>query len=486
MNSAATPEALWQQAVRLDRAGRFDDAIAAYQRLLSQKPGTPDAWYNLAQAQWRTRRFEDAMTSYARALALGISRAEEVHLNRAVILAQHLGQMDEAVHELERALEVHAGYAPALLNLGNIAEQQGDAERARAMYTRALQADSSNALALSRLPNLQTLQDPEDPLIARLAQAAADTRRPPDDRADLGFGLGKALDDVGRHDEAFAAYQAANAASRAAGGPALRYDAAAHERRVDRLMRQFPGPAPRADPAAAGPAPIFICGMFRSGSTLIEQLLAAHPRVTAGGELDLIPAIATQHLPPDGDWPVLDDPGALGVLAADYLRATARLFPGAGLLTDKRPDNFLHIGLIKAMFPEARIVCTTRDPVDNCLSIFFLHLSRSMPYAFDLQDIAHWYRQHRRLMAHWKALYGADIHEVDYDAFVSDPEPVARGLLSFCGLPWEPACLDFHRVRNVVRTASLWQVRQPLHRRASGRWRHYERHLTGLREALAA
>lgn len=484
MDLPDTPEGLRQLAAQLDRSGRPEEAIGAYERLLSLRPQWLDSWYNLGQAQWRTRRFDAALQSYQRALDGGISRPEEVHLNRSVILAAHLGRMDDAVRELERALALNGRYGPALLNLGNLCEQRGEAERARQLYTQLLQVDPTHALALSRLPNLQTLHDPADPLIERLAQAAGDDRRPPADRADLGFGLGKALDDVGRYDEAFAAYQAANQASRLAGGPALRYDAAAHERHVDRLIQEFARPAAGAVPDR--PVPIFICGMFRSGSTLIEQVLAAHPRVTAGGELDLLPALAGQQLPADGAWSVLGDPAALRTLAAAYLDAVARRFPGADLVTDKRPDNFLLIGLIKTLFPTAKIVYTRRDPLDNCLSVFFLHLSRAMPYALDLLDTAHWYRQHQRLMAHWQALYGADIHVLDYDRFVADPEPEARRLLAFCGLAWDPGCLAFHTSRQAVQTASLWQVRQPLYQRASGRWRHYARHLGELRAALGA
>ena len=487
MNPPDTPQALRRWAAQLDGSGRHDEAVAVYERLLSMQPAWADGWYNLGQAQWRARRFEPALRSYRRALDLGITRPEEVHLNRSVILARHLGRVDDAVHELEAALQHHPRCLPALLNLGNVSEQRGDRERARQCYEEALRVDPTQALALSRLPNLRTLHDAGDPLIARLQEAVRQPGRSAAERADLGFGLGKALDDVGRHDEAFAAYRAANRDSREAGG-GVRYDAAAHERVVDRLIAAFPAPAarpavPRA-PAGGRAPPIFICGMFRSGSTLVEQVLAAHPAVTPGGELDLLPALARTHLPANGAWPVLDDPAALQSLARDYLGALAQRFPDAAVLTDKRPDNFLHLGLVKTLFPDARIVFTRRDPIDNCLSVYFLHLSHDMPYALDLQDTAHWYRQHERLMAHWQALYGADIHTVDYDAFVAAPEPATRRLLDFCGLPWDPACLSFHESRRVVQTASLWQVRQPLYRRSSGRWHQYERHLDGLRRAL--
>ncbi len=484
MTSADAPDTLRQQAAQLERAGRLDEAIATHRRLLALRPLWADGWYNLGQTQWKARQFEAALATYAHALGLGITQPEEVHLNRAVILARDLGRSDEAVHELERALALNPRYGPALLNLGNVCEQRGERERARTLYQQVLALDPRQALALSRLPNLQTLQDPADPLIGQLQQALQVPGRHPAERADLGFGLGKALDDVARHDEAFAAYRAANAASREAGGPATRYDAAAHERHVDRLIATFPRPAVQGPDTAGHPPPIFICGMFRSGSTLVEQVLGAHPQITAGGELDLLPSLARQHLLPGAPWPVLDEPATLSALAEQYRAGVAQRFPGATQVTDKRPDNFLHIGLIKALFPTARIVFTRREPLDNCLAVWFLHLSRSMPYALDLLDTAHWYRQHLRLLRHWQVVYADDVFVFDYDRFVRDPEPVAQQLLAFCGLPWDPACLRFHDRRSVVQTASLWQVRQPLHTRSSGRWRHYAAHLGPLRAAL--
>ena len=174
----------------------------------------------------------------------------------------------------------------------------------------------------------------------------------------------------------------------------------------------------------------------------------------------------------------------LRILSEQYLKSLSQLFPGAMHVTDKRPDNFLYIGLIKRLFPAAKIVHTTRDPLDNCLSIFFLHLDPGMRYAFDLMDIGHYYAQYRRLMAHWKSLYGADILDFDYDTFVREPEASTRRLTDFCGLDWEDACLSFHTAARAVKTASVWQVRQPVYRQSSGRWRNYERQLEPLRQYL--
>ena len=143
------------------------------------------------------------------------------------------------------------------------------------------------------------------------------------------------------------------------------------------------------------------------------------------------------------------------------------------LLTDKRPDNFLHIGLIKTLFPGAKIVHTRRNPLDNLLSLYFLHLDPGMAYALDLADAAHWYGQYERLMAHWKALYPNDIFDLDYDQLVQEPKPVIEGLLGFLGLQWDGSLLDFHRGGTPVKTASVRQVREPLHPRSSGRWRNY-------------
>ena len=474
----------WQkllgEASRLRAAGRVDEAIIAYQRLLKANPDLPDSWYNLGFLQRRARRFKDALDSYAKALDHGVAGPEEVHVNRAVIFSDHLFQPDAARSELDQALGKNAAYVPALLNLGNLREDLGDRDGARDAYRRALQVDPSNILALARLAGLSHAAKLDERLATELRAALARPDLAPADRADLGFALGGLLDAAGQYDDAFAAVAEANAASRASAG-AAKYDRAAHEQLIDRLIATFYAPAAKVTDQAS---PLFICGMFRSGSTLVEQILARHSQVTAGGELALVPALAAQIAAyPEG----VRDAGAATIAAwrADYLRGLP-LQPGAAhTVTDKRPDNFVHIGLIKTMFPSAKIVHTVRNPLDNLISLYFLHLDPGMSYALDLDDAAHWYAQYQRLMAHWRRLYPADIVDVEYDALVREPRPVLEALLEACGLPWDDGLLEFHRNAQPVKTASVWQVREPIHARSSGRWRNYARQLENLVKQLA-
>lgn len=481
---------LSEQAAALREVGRVPEAIAAYQRLLARRPDLPNSWYNLALLQRRARQPEAALAAYAQALAHGISEPEEVHLNRAVIFSDDLRRPDEAERALRQALSLHPGYAPALLNLGNLHEDRGERDAARACYEDLLTREPGRADALARLAGVSRVATADDPLVQRLRDALR--RRGPNAaaaRADLGFALGRLLDGCAAYDEAFAAFAQANRDSRASAVPAPVYDRAAQEAEVAALIRAFPSPAPRlASAASRRPTPLFICGPFRSGSTLVEQVLASHPRVTAGGELDTLPALAGAAFangpgPGAEPWAALDGPRR-EALAEAYRAELARLFPGADLVTDKRPDNLKLVGLIKTLFPDARIVHTVRDPLDTCVSIHFLHLAHSRPYALDLLDTGHHLQQSRRLMAHWQSLYGDDILDFDYDAFVAAPRPAVERLLAFCGLDWHEACLDFHRTAGAVRTASVWQVREPLYTRSSGRWRHYARHLGPLRALL--
>ncbi len=484
MTTSDDPHALLQQASLHERHGRLPEAIAAYERLLKRWPALPNSWYNLALLQRSTGRYDAALAAYQQALDRGVSQPEEVHLNRGVIYADCLRRDDDAERELTAALALNPNYVPALLNLANLNEDQARRAEALALYERLLALDPACHEGLARYASLRGAAGVDDPLIGQLRQAIARPATPAEGKASLSFALGKLLDACGAHDDAFRAYRAANEHSRAsAAHPGPHYDRARHEQYIDQLIAAFPR-ARAATGSSHGAAPIFICGMFRSGSTLTEQVLAGHSHVTAGGEISFLPDLVQSRLVPYPARMAHVSSPELAAIAAQYRETLARLGHGAQHVTDKRPDNFLHIGLIKTLFPDARIVHTTRNPLDNGLSIYFLHLDQHMGYALDLADIGHYYREYRRLMAHWKSLYGADILDFDYDAFVRQPKPAVEKLLAFCGLDWEDGCMAFERVRNSVRTASVWQVRQPLYQHASGRWRPYARHLAPLRDML--
>lgn len=486
MSGVSDPRVALRNAASFEQAGRFAEAEAAYQSVLSRWPDLPNTWYNLARLQRRAGRFDAALASYQQALDRGVEQPEEVHLNRGVIYSDCLRQDAAAERELNAALALNANYVPALLNLANLKEDLGERDAASELYRRLLALEPRHYEALARYASLQGVERAGDPLIARLRAALNAQDASHADKASLGFALGKTLDACGAYDDAFAAYVAANRASRASAGSHVLYDRAQHERFIDSVIAAFP-PQSVIEAASSTPArPIFVCGMFRSGSTLIEQVLAAHPRVVAGGELAFLPSLVRSELAPFPASMASLSQARIEQLAARYEAMLSTLFPGAERVTDKRPDNFLYVGLIKTLFPNARIIHTRRNALDNCLSVFFLHLDHSMGYALDLLDAAHYLKEHDRLMAHWRALYDADILDVDYDALVQTPRPIIEQMLSFCGLEWDERCLSFHQVRNAIKTASVWQVRQPLYQRSSGRWRNYSRYLDELRKYLGA
>jgi tetratricopeptide (TPR) repeat protein len=478
---------LLREAQRLHGLNRVPEAIQAYQRLLLQWPDDATSWFNLGVLLRRIRSFDEALVCYQRAIQLGITNPEEVHLNSAVIYADYLRQDAAAEQELRTALAINPGYVPALLNLANIMEDLGRRAEAMHLYLRILELDSRCFMALARYANMQRPAECGPQLVAQLRAALAHPAADPTARIDMGFALGRVLDACGAYDAAFSVYAAANSSSRVrAAGQGIAYNRQEHERFIDRLIAvTSPARRPNAVSTAATPRPIFICGMFRSGSTLVEQLLAQHPGVAAGGELDLLPSWVAGELAPFPETLAAISTAQLERLSDQYLNAIRSLFPGATHVIDKRPDNFLHIGLIKSLFPEAKIVHTTRAPLDNCLSIYFLHLDERMSYATELLDIGHYFREYRRLMAHWKRLFGFDIVDLDYDLLVREPERTAPAMFEALGLGWDPQYLERTRPGHSVKTASVWQVRAPLYTYSSGRAEHYARQLAELNRYLA-
>jgi tetratricopeptide (TPR) repeat protein len=481
MNIDDNGRALVRQAESLERQGRFREAIEAYRQLLARWPDLSDSWYNLGLLQRKVGDFAAALASYQEALSRGIVQPEEVHLNRGVIFSDCLRRYDAAERELNQAIGLNPAYVPALANLANLHEDLGRRDLAAGVYEQILALAPENAQALARYAGLKTFSSLDDPMIARLRRAGGRPGLSAQDRADVEFALGRALDACGAYDAAFEVFRAGNLHSRESAGDGFRgYDPDAHERFVDRLIAAFPAAMRAERPGMSSPRPVFLCGMFRSGSTLTEQLLAGHPQVEAGGELDFLPRAVETTLAPFPESLALASRSQLEALALDYANLLHDSFPSAILVTDKRPDNYLYIGLIMALFPDARIIHTTRDALDNCLSIYFLQLDQSMSYALDLMHIGHYYGQYLRLMAHWKALFGGAILDSSYDALVVDPRRLMERIQVFLGLRPDERCLAVSASGRAIKTASVWQVREPLYQHASGRSRHYSKELEAL------
>jgi len=474
--------ALGAEAARFLGEGRWTEAISTLERVVELNPGHADSWYNLGYARRHARHYAAALAAYEKALDLGVRGSEEVRLNRAVILSEHLHDTAGAEAELQKALTADPDFTAAWLNLGNLREDLGDHDAAREAYEAALGASPGNGRALARLGAIKAHQGEPDQAVAFLEAAAGSVRPGGEDWAELGFALGNALDAAGEYRRAFTVIEAANAVAAGLRAPERRYDRRAQEALVDSLIAAFDRPAESLE--GAPPPVAFICGMFRSGSTLIEQMLARHSAVRAGGELEFIPAMVAEQLRPYPQSLLGADAERLDSLRAHYLGQLHKLFPHGPLVTDKRPDNFLHIGLIKTLFPGAKIVHTVRHPLDNILSAYFLYFGESVAYSERLDDIVHYYAQYRRLMDHWQALYGDDLFAVDYDRLVAEPRTVLASLFAFLGLDWEDGCFDQSRDGSAVRTASVWQVRKPLHRKSSGRWRNYAGEFENVRRSL--
>jgi len=446
--------------------GRVEVPIEAYQRYLASDPGSAIGYFNCAWYATRAGRHELAIEYYQKALALGIDRPEEVHLNIANLCAGHLRDDARARQHLERALAINADYAAAWFNLGNLAEQQGERVESRRCFGRCLELEPDNVVALARLADTFEFHDVATAdLFARLVEAGGRSRDP-----DLHFALGRACEQRGEYAEAWRHFVLANEQDRLHHPP---YDPVASERRFDRIIATCDAGWVARLRTSQPATPVFICGMFRSGSTLVEQVLAAHPAFSPAGEREFFPRLAARHLPhyPDGTEGL--SARQVAAWAKAYVTETARVFGRGTRVTDKRPDNFLFLGLAKAMFPQAKIVVTRRDWRDLAVSVFATRLGPAANYATDVASIRHYVAQHDRLLAHWQSLFGEDIVTVRYEDLVADPRAQIGRLLAALGEVWDERCLAFHELENTVRTASVWQVRQPLYASSVGRWRRY-------------
>ena len=473
------PEAYQGLADVLRDLGELKEALALYRRALELDPSRAERYCSLGNALFEARKIDEALVQYHEALALRPDYAA-AHLGLALVCRQRQ-QPREAQAACQAALTRDPNFAEALALSGELAADDGQFATAQDRFRRALALKPGlvSALAGVTAHRRMTANDAE---WLRQVKSLLERRLPVAEEISLRYALAKYFDDIGEFDQAFAEYHRANELCKRR-GPA--YDANAVTRRIDAIIERFgsaPPPVSRTD-GSDSELPILIIGMPRSGTSLVEQILASHPDVVGGGELVFwSSAYDAYH-----DAQALGDPTAVLIsgFAADYLLRLRSLSQDALRIVDKMPVNFLYAGLIHAALPRARIIHLRRHPIDTCLSIYFQNFFNLGSYANDLAALAHYYREYSRVSRLWRTrLPTSVLLEVPYEGLVSDPEIWTRRMLDFVGLPWNPRCLEFHRTERVVLTASRWQVRQEIHTSSTGRWRHYESHVSPLKGLL--
>ena len=472
------------RAWELHRAGRLAEAEQVYRAILGVDPNQPDALQMLGQVAFAAGRLDAAIELFGRSLAQDPGQAR-VLVNLGVACREARRDQD-AIAAFERALRLEPGLFEARLHLAVALLTEGETGQAESHLRRAI-ADRPDFAEAYRMLTLATRLGPDEPLVAAMEGLLEKADIAPEDAAHLHFALGKSHRDLGHDAEFIAHIVAANRLQRAGAGRDVGYYQVLFERIRAAFTRAPPVAARRHDPAS--PTPIFIVGMPRSGTTLVEQILASHGRVFGGDEVtffykDVIDALTRrtgQPYPRGLDALGQDDVTALGNLYLGKLRALA---PGAEYVSDKYVANFQHIGLIRMLLPGARVIHLARDAMDTCFSIFTNYFPGDETFHCGLGDLGAFYRLYRGLMDHWRAVTPDFFLTVDYESLIADQEAETRRLLDFCGLEWDPACLDFHTTRRRIRTNSWTQVRRPLYRTSIGAWKPFERELGPLIEAL--
>ena len=429
-------------------------------------------------------RYDEAANCFRQALQLKPDFVETVvHLANTYSTQ---AKFDETVQCLESALRSHPGEPRLLAVLANVYEKRGDYEKTYEILRPLVESHVNEPRAAVVFGEISQRILRRDDAMRYIEYVLQDGSHSSADRQQLYFVLGKLYEDAADYDRAFRQYQRANEAVK------QHYDPASQVRLVSDLIEtysaDFMAAAPRA--SVRSDRPVFIVGMPRSGTSLVEQILACHPQVHGAGELvdifDLTSALpgTLDSKEPHPYCLAKLTQAALDTLAQRYLAHLAELSADATRVTDKLPSNFLLLGLIELFFPQARIIHCVRDARDTCLSCYFQDFGARHAYSADLAHLGAYYRQYERLMQHWKKVIRLPLLEIRYENMVADQETWSRQLVEFCGLPWDDSCLRFHESGRAVRTASYDQVRRPMYKTSAGRWQRYERHLGPLLKAL--
>jgi len=463
---------------------RYDEAIATANSVLKLDARNADALSYLGAVYVDQKRPEPALDALRRSLALKPDKPETHNmLGRALFEAN---EPERAVDAYRRAIALKADFADPHNNLGNVLKELGRFDDALQAFDAAISLEPDKVGVYVNLSDAKRFHSNDDKhlsAIERFLGRYEDLNE--DEQMHVGFAAGKAYDDLKRYDEGFPHLIRANALKRKTAA----YDEAAVLGLFERIAATFTAElvTAKAGGGFATEMPIFVLGMPRSGTTLVEQILASHPRVRGAGELrdmnDTINSVRGSDGHPAGypEFVPRLSPSDLARIGEAYTSKLAKRAPGAERVTDKMPSNFYFVGLIHLALPGAKILHTRRNPVDTCVSCFSKLFAGEQNQTYDLAELGRYYRAYHRLMAHWRAVLPAGAFlDVQYEDVVADTETQAKRILEYCGLAWTPRVLDFHRTERPVKTASARQVRQPIYRSSVARWRNYERFLGPL------
>ena len=449
--------------------GQHTLAIACYQNFLETHQRNAAAHFNLALIYKNCGKYDNALSHYTQALDIGITGQEEVYCNIGVIYSE-THRESKAEENYLKSLSINPDYTPAQINLASLCEEKGDKKSAIYHYQKVLKKKPRSLSALLRLCHLNRIERVDSVLVASLKREIMEESNSPLDRESVFYALGKAHDDCKEYDIALNYYKEAN---RINSKRVIAYDKKTQRLLTEEIINKFSPNESFLNSLGEQKPPIFICGMFRSGSTLIEQILSGHSKVVSGGENEFFHRLVKNDY---AGYPYKAE--RLNNVTReriynDYWKSLNCELRNGHAITDKRPDNFQYIGLIKQIFPDAKIIYTNRNKYDNLLSVYFQQLSNDYNYATDINNIAHFLEMQQRLMSHWCQVFADDILPISYDMLIRQPEVETRRMLDFCDLDWDSACLEFDKRDNHVKTASIWQVRQPLYSSSSGRWKNY-------------
>ena len=456
--------------------GRLQEAETEVRRGLAIRPDYPEAHSNLGVVLQAHARYQEAEQSLRRALKLKPVFVD-ARLNLGVVLSL-LGRYREAHDSFEKVLRVEPRNPAALIGLGRNQALQGRFAEAETLYKRALEIDPRRVRAWAGLVELRRMTRADEGWL-KGAEACAVSSLASLEEVALRFAIGKYYDDVGEFERAFRSFRRANELLKESARP---YDATARAALVDDLIRVYSSDVLARAHAHASDSrqPVLVTGMPRSGTSLVEQIIASHPDACGAGELDFWGRALHKDQAALRDEAVSE--ALAGKLVAGYLRELNAHSRDSRRVVDKTPVNSDYLGLIHQLFPNARVIYVRRDPIDTCLSCYFQNFSLGLNFTNELGDLADYYRQHHRLVAHWRrALPAGTMLEVPYEELVADQENWTRRILEFIGLPWDRRCLDFQRAERAVFTASYWQVRQKMYRTSVQRWRNYEKFIGPLK-----